>query len=205
MLNRLLPRDEQFFDLFNQLAGHLKTASALLSELFANPERTTELVRAIKDVEHQADILTLSINTRIDKSFITPIDREDIHLLASRLDDVIDRLDGTARRVVMLHINEVREPARRMASVIVQAADHIATAVIAIKRPALVSAQAAEIKKLEEEGDAIYHEAVGALFSGSPDPLEVIRWKEVYETLEIAIDQCMGVANALQSISIKNA
>jgi predicted phosphate transport protein (TIGR00153 family) len=205
MLNRLLPRDEQFFDLFNQLAGHLKTAAALLDELFANPERTTELVKAIKDVEHQADILTLSINTRIDKSFITPIDREDIHLLASRLDDVIDRLDGTARRVVMLHINEVREPARRMASVIVQAADHIATAVNAIKRPALVSAQAAEIKKLEEEGDAIYHEAVGALFAGAPDPLEVIRWKEVYETLEIAIDQCMGVANALQSISIKNA
>jgi predicted phosphate transport protein (TIGR00153 family) len=205
MLNRLLPRDEQFFDLFNQLAGHLKTAAALLDELFANPERTTELVKAIKDVEHQADILTLSINTRIDKSFITPIDREDIHLLASRLDDVIDRLDGTARRVVMLHINEVREPARRMAHVIVQAADHIATAVIAIKRPAQVSAQAAEIKKLEEEGDAIYHEAVGALFAGAPDPLEVIRWKEVYETLEIAIDQCMGVANALQSISIKNA
>jgi uncharacterized protein len=205
MLNRLLPRDEQFFDLFNQLAGHLKTAAALLDELFANPERTTELVKAIKDVEHQADILTLSINTRIDKSFITPIDREDIHLLASRLDDVIDRLDGTARRVVMLHINEVREPARRMASVIVQAADHIATAVVAIKKPALVSAQAAEIKKLEEEGDAIYHEAVGALFAGAPDPIEVIRWKEVYETLEIAIDQCMGVANALQSISIKNA
>jgi uncharacterized protein len=205
MLNRLLPCDEQFFDLFNQLAGHLKTAATLVDQLFAEPHRTAELVKQIKDVEHQADVLTLSINTRIDKSFITPIDREDIHQLASRLDDVIDRLDGTARRVVMLHINEVREPAKRMAHVIVQAAEHIATAVVAIKRPALVSAQAAEIKRLEEEGDAIYHEAVGALFAGSPDPLEVIRWKEVYETLEIAIDQCMGVANALQSISIKNA
>ena len=77
--------------------------------------------------------------------------------------------------------------------------------VVAIKKPAQVSAQAAEIKKLEEEGDAIYHEAVGALFAGAPDPLEVIRWKEVYETLEIAIDQCMGVANAVHSISIKNS
>ena len=113
MLNRLIPRDEQFFDLFNQLAEHLKTAAALLNRLFAEPHNTTELVRQIKDVEHQADVLTLSINQRIDKSFITPIDREDIHLLASRLDDVIDRLDGTARRVVMLHINEVREPAKR--------------------------------------------------------------------------------------------
>jgi predicted phosphate transport protein (TIGR00153 family) len=205
MLNRLIPRDEQFFDLFNQLAEHLKTAAGLLNELFAEPHRTAELVKQIKDVEHQADVLTLSINTRIDKSFITPIDREDIHLLASRLDDVIDRLDGTARRVVMLHINEVREPAKQMANVICEAAEHIAIAVIAIKRPSEVSAQASQIKKLEEEGDAIYHDAVGALFAGTPDPIEVIRWKEVYETLEIAIDLCMGVANAVHSISIKNA
>jgi uncharacterized protein len=205
MFSRLIPRDEQFFDLFNQLAGHLKTAATLVDQLFAEPHRTTELVRQIKDVEHQADVLTHSINVRIDKSFITPIDREDIHLLASRLDDVIDRLDGTARRVVMLHINEVREPAKQMAHVICSAAELIAQAVVSIKRPSEVSEYASRIKQLEEEGDAIYHEAVGALFAGSPDPLEVIRWKEVYETLEIAIDQCMGVANAVHSISIKNS
>jgi predicted phosphate transport protein (TIGR00153 family) len=205
MFSRLIPRDEQFFDLFNQLAGHLKTAATLVDQLFAEPHRTTELVRQIKDVEHQADILTHSINVRIDKSFITPIDREDIHLLASRLDDVIDRLDGTARRVVMLHINEVREPAKQMAHVICGAADLIAKAVVSIKRPSEVSEYATRIKQLEEEGDAIYHEAVGALFAGTPDAIEVIRWKEVYETLEIAIDQCMGVANAVHSISIKNS
>src|ERR1700716_1484807 len=123
MLSRLIPRDEQFFDLFNQLAGHLKTSAQLLDQLFAEPHRTVELVRQIKDVEHVADQLTLSISTRIDKSFITPIDREDIHLLASRLDDVIDRLDGTARRVVMLHINEVRAPAKQVADVLVRASD----------------------------------------------------------------------------------
>jgi predicted phosphate transport protein (TIGR00153 family) len=205
MLSRLIPRDEQFFDLFNQLAQHLKTSAQLLDQLFAEPARTTDLVRQIKDVEHLADELTLSINTRIDKSFITPIDREDIHLLASRLDDVIDRLDGTARRVVMLHISEVREPAKLMAHVIVRAADHIALAVGSIKRPSEVAVQAAAIKVLEEEGDALYHEAVGALFAGKPDPIEVIRWKEIYESLEQAIDQCMGVANAVQSISLKNA
>jgi uncharacterized protein len=205
MLSRLIPRDEQFFGLFNQLAEHLKTAAHLLDELFSEPHRVTELVRQIKDVEHLADTLTLEINTRIDKSFITPIDREDIHMLASRLDDVIDRLDGTARRVVMLHINEVRGPARQMAHVIVRAAELIAQAVMAIKRPSEVAKYAAQIKQLEEEGDALYHEAVGALFAGSPDALEVIRWKEVYETLETAIDLCMGVANAVHSISIKNA
>jgi predicted phosphate transport protein (TIGR00153 family) len=205
MLSRLIPRDEQFFDLFNQLAQHLKSSAQLLDQLFAEPGRTTDLVRQIKDVEHLADQLTLSINTRIDKSFITPIDREDIHLLASRLDDVIDRLDGTARRVVMLHINEVREPAKLMAHVIVRAAEHIGLAVGSIKRPSEVAVQAAAIKVLEEEGDALYHSAVGALFAGKPDPIEVIRWKEIYESLEQAIDQCMGVANAVQSISLKNA
>ncbi len=205
MLSRLIPADEEFFSLFDQLAGHLNTAAVLLDQLFTEPHRTAELVKKIKDVEHQADQLTLAVNVRIDKSFITPIDREDIHLLASRLDDVIDRLDGTARRVVMLHINEVREPAPAMAHVVVRASEHIAKAVKSIRKPAEVSAQVAEIKKLEEEGDALYHEAVGALFAGRPDPLEVIRWKEVFETLEIAIDQCMGVANALHSISIKNS
>jgi predicted phosphate transport protein (TIGR00153 family) len=205
MLSRLIPRDEQFFDLFNQLARHLQTTAQLLDQLFAEPQRTTELVRQIKDVEHQADALTLTINQRIDKSFITPIDREDIHLLASRLDDVIDRLDGTARRVVMLHIDEVREPARQMAGVIRQASGFIAEAVMSIKKPSDVAMFASKIKALEEEGDTLYHDAVGALFAGKPDPIEVIRWKEVYETLEMAIDQCMGVANAVQSISLKNA
>ncbi len=205
MLSRLVPSDEEFFGMFNQLAQQLKTAARLLDELFADPSRTTELVKQIKDVEHAADQLTLTISQRIDKSFITPIDREDIHLLASRLDDVIDRLDGTARRVVMLHVNETREPAQKMAHVILLASEHIAKAVGAIKKPREVAIQAAEIKKLEEEGDTLYHEAVGALFAGKPDPIEVIRWKEVYETLEIAIDQCMGVANAVHSISIKNS
>ena len=205
MLSRLIPRDEQFFDLFNQLAGHLRTTAQLLDQLFAEPNRTTELVKQIKDVEHLADQLTLTISTRIDKSFITPIDREDIHLLASRLDDVIDRLDGTARRVVMLHINDSRESARAMAQVILGAAGHISQAVASIRRPSDVSAEVAKIKALEEEGDALYHEAVGSLFAGTPDPLYVIRWKEVYESLEQAIDLCMGVANAVQSISLKNA
>ncbi len=205
MLGRLLPRDEKFFELFDQLAAHLATSAQMLDALFGDPQNVNHHVKLIKDVEHKADLLTTTVNQRIDKSFITPIDREDIHMLASRLDDVIDRLDGTARRVVMLHINEVREPAKQMAHVIRRASDLIAQSVKSIKKPSEVSSFASQIKQLEEEGDALYHEAVGALFAGHPDPLEVIRWKEVYETLETAIDQCMGVPNAVHSISIKNA
>ena len=95
MLGRLLPRDDQFFTLFDQLASHLANTAKMLDNLFGDASRVTELVRAIKDVEHKADLLTTTVNQRIDKSFITPIDREDIHMLASRLDDVVDLIDGT--------------------------------------------------------------------------------------------------------------
>ena len=202
---RLIPRDTAFFEMFEELTKRLGASSRLLAELFADPGRLEHFTALIKDQEHQADVITHDIISRIDQSFVTPIDREDIHLLASRLDDVIDRLDGTARRVVMLHINEVREPAKQMAHVIRRASELIAKSVAAIRRPSEVSNFASQIKQLEEEGDALYHEAVGALFAGKPDAIEVIRWKEVYETLETAIDQCMGVANAVHSISIKNA
>lgn len=205
VLARLIPRDEQFFDLFDQLTAHLTQTARMLAELLNDPQHVGDHVRAIKDVEHRADALTLTINQRIDKSFVTPIDREDIHVLASRLDDVIDLLDGTARRFEMLHIEVVKEPARQLARVLVQAAEHIQSGVSSIRQPKLVSEQVAEIKRLEEEGDAIYHSAVGALFAGHPDPLDVMKWKEMYDTLERATDSCMGVAQVLQSISLKNA
>ncbi len=205
MLGRLLPRDEKFFELFDQLAAHLATSARMLDQLFRDAPHVTEHVRAIKDVEHAADLLTAMVYQRIDKSFITPIDREDIHTLASRLDDVIDLLDGTSRRFEMLHITDVLPPAMLLSGVLTRAADEIQKAVRDMRKPALVSQHVAQIKQMEEEGDAIYHEAVGALFSGQPDPIEVIKWKEMYDTLENAIDSCMGVAQVLQSISLKNA
>ena len=205
MFGRLIPRDEQFFELFDQLCGHLATTARMLGDLFSDPSRVLEHVKAIKDVEHKADLLTATVNQRIDKSFITPIDREDIHMLASRLDDVIDLLDGAARRFEMLHIRSVLPPAKQLSALLVRAADEIQTAVSKMRKPSSVNQHVVAIKQIEEEGDAVYHEAVGALFSGTPNPLEVIKWKEMYDTLEGAIDSCMGVAQVLQSISIKNA
>jgi len=205
MLRRLIPRDEEFFDLFNQLSNHLSTTVRMLNELFADPARVAEHVRKIKDVEHKADLLTTTVNQRIDKTFITPIDREDIHHLAVRLDDVIDLVDGTARRFEMLHIAEVRPPAKQLAGVLQRAADEIERAVKSMRKPPIVNQHVVAIKQLEEEGDAIYHEAVGALFAGTPNPLDVLKWKEMYDTLERAIDSCMGVAQVLQSISLKHA
>ena len=202
---RLIPRDEGFFVLFNELAKRLKEAARLLNCLFAEPEKLDQYVASIKTVEHEADVLTHDVRARIDRSFVTPIDREDIHLLATELDDVIDLLDGTARRAAMFHIGESRAPARKLSETIARAADQIQVGVAAIKKPTVVSQTSREIKRLEEEGDAIYQEAVGELFRGKPDALEVMKWKEIYDTLERALDQCQGVGHVLESISLKNS
>jgi uncharacterized protein Yka (UPF0111/DUF47 family) len=206
MLGRFLPRDEEFFTLFNQLAGHLSTSAKLLNDMFAaDPGRAGEFVKSIKDVEHQADLLTASIIQRIDMSFSTPFDREDIHNVTTSLDDVIDLIDGTARRFVMFHITEIREPGQRLAGIILRASAEVEAGVAGSRKPKIVRTRVAAIKQLEEEADAVYHEAVGALFAGNPNPVEVIKWKEMYDKLEGTTDSCMGVAQALQSLSLKHA
>jgi predicted phosphate transport protein (TIGR00153 family) len=205
MFSKLIPRDEKFFDLFDEIAIRLVRAAKLQKQLFSEPARIVEHVAAIKSVEHEADVLTHDVITRLNKSFVTPFDREDIHELASRLDDVVDLIDGTARRAVMFRITTVREPARLLADVIVRAADSLEKAVVAIKKPKIVIERGQEVKVLEEEGDAIYHAAVGKLFDGGEDPIEVMRWKELYDTMERTLDQCEDVANVLESIVLKNA
>jgi uncharacterized protein len=200
-----MPRDDEFFNMFSELASRLTASARLLNELFSDPGRMAEYVTAIKKIEHEADNLTRDVITRINKTFVTPFDREDIHLLTSRLDDVIDLIDGIARRAAMFHIQETRPPAIRLTEVLVKAGDAIETAVASMKKPAVVAEMSADLKRLEEEGDAIYHQSVGDLFAGSPDALEVIKWKELYDKLEDAIDGSAHVGNALESISLKNA
>ena len=201
---RLIPRDEKFFDMFAELAKRLTAAAQLVSQLIAEPHRRTELVSAVKAVEHEADNLTRDIISRINTSFVTPIDREDIHLLASRLDNVIDLLDGAARRIEMFRITGTTDHAKRLANVLTRAAVHIEEAVASIKKPKIVAERTKEIKLLEEEGDGIYHEAVGLLFDGAQDAIHIMKWKEMYDRLESAIDECEDVANVLESISIKH-
>ena len=201
---RLIPRDEAFFEMFAQLAKRVSAAARLLKQLFADPANLEQHVAAIKAVEHEADEITHGIILRIDKSFVTPIDREDIHVLASELDDVVDLIDGTARRAEMFHITEVREGARRLCDVLIRATDHIEAAVAHMKDSRIVVARGRDIKLREEEGDQLYHQAVGELFAGKPDALEVIKWKELFDTLERALDQCEDVANVLESIALKH-
>src|SRR3954452_8140350 len=157
--------------MFSDLARHATTSATLLHDLFADPAHLERFAAEIKEVEHQADDITRDVISRIDKSFVTPIDREDIHLLASRLDNVVDLIDGTARRAAMFHITDAKEPARGLCGVLVRAPNCIESAVLNVKNSKIVAERSREIKEREEEGDAIYHEAVGALFKGTPDPI----------------------------------
>ena len=201
---RLIPRDQEFFNMFAELAARLTSTARLLHELFSDPAQVGPKVAAIKKLEHEADQITHGVIDRINRTFVTPIDREDIHMLASRLDNVIDKIDGASRRAQMFRIDERREPAVELCAILIRMGEAIEGAVTNVKSPKVVVARGVEIKQLEEQGDAIYHDAVGGLFEGAPDALVVIKWKELYDKLEEALDECEDVANTLDSIALKN-
>jgi uncharacterized protein len=205
---RLLPRDEKFFDFFSAVASFTAEAATLLQELLrAETQRRTAIVDQIKRLEHQADQVTHDVVTRLDRVFITPLDREDIHLLASRLDDVIDLIDGTARRLLLFHAGKSPEGAMLIADVIGKAVVQLQAGVAALEKNkgGTVLAACVQVKRMEEEGDALYHEWLARLFEGSPDPLDVIKWKEIYDNLEKTLDTIEDAANVLESVSIKHA
>jgi predicted phosphate transport protein (TIGR00153 family) len=202
---RFLPKDEGFFDLFDSLSARLLTSATLLRELFNDPTRLEELAGKIKQEEHGADATTYEIMQRIDRSFVTPLDREDIHLLANRLDNVVDLIDGTARRATMFNIKERRDQAIALIDVLVSCAGSLGRGVKGVRKSEEVHKVAREVKVLEERADSLYAKAIGELFSGSPNPLDVIKWKEIYDNLEHAVDECEDVANVLESISLKNS
>jgi predicted phosphate transport protein (TIGR00153 family) len=205
---RLLPRDAKFFELFSSVADISVESAKLQLELLQTDEaRRGAIVDAIKRLEHQADEVTHEVVSRLDRVFITPLDREDIHLLASRLDDVVDLIDGTASRVQMYRAGVAPRGAVLMADVVVRATQELRVAVKALERnkDGVVLEACARVKRLEEEGDSVYHEWVARLFDGTPDALVVIKWKEIYDTLEKTLDQMEDAGNVLESISIKHA
>jgi len=202
---RILPRDEKFYDLFTELAKRLTGSASILQEMFQNPAQLDAKVTAIKGLEHEADNLTHDIIDRIDRTFVTPFDREDIHSLASELDDVIDLIDGTARRAQIFRIQRIRPPAIVLAEVLSRAGQAVEEGVRDMKNAKHVYAVSEKLKVLEEEGDAVYHDAMGKLFAEGGETLDVIKWKDLYDKLEDALDQCEDVGNVLQSIALKNA
>ena len=204
MLN-FFPRDEKYFDQFNELARRIHESARILARFFNNESPVATVADQIKRLEHECDEISHQILRGIDRSFITPIDREDIHRLAVRLDDVIDLIDGTVRRLILFGITEPTPIARRLSQVIVAATEELVEAVAALRKQKGVIEHCIHIKKLENEGDVAYQEAVASLFRGKVDPIEVIKWKDVYDNMEECIDRCEAVAHVLESVVLKHS
>ena len=202
---RLVPRDQGFYDLFTQAARQNHTAAELIRELFLNFDQRERLRERIRQVEHEGDETTHQIMRRINTTFVTPFDREDIYRLASNLDDVLDHIDAAADFVVLHNIIEPLPEFTKQADVLVRATE---TANLALERLRTFKGLEdywVEINRLENEGDQIYRRTVAHLFSGDFKAMDAFKHKDVVEELEEAIDSLEDVANAIESIVLKHA
>ena len=201
----LVPRDRQYFDLFEEAAGNVLRAAELLDQMLTTYPDHGELGREILICEQEGDRITHDIIRRLNETFVTPIDREDIHALASALDDVVDFTEEVADYLGLYKIEAPMEQAQRLAEVLHQAGRQIAEAMPRLRGFRDISHYTVEINRLENEGDRITREAVASLFDGGIDPMVVIRWKDLFERLEAAIDATERVANILEGVVIKNS
>ena len=204
MAFRLYPRDEQFFDLFNQMAGEIKTAAALLDELFAASPPNVSRVDLIKDAEHRCDALTHDTIQRLHRTFVTPFDREDIYAMATSLDNVMDAIDHAASLVALYGIQMVRSDSRELVRTVSASAERLTLALTALADSRPVHPHAVEINRLENEADRAYQESVRLLFESETDPILIMKWKEIYDNLERITDCCEDVANVVEAIVVKH-
>ncbi len=202
---RLIPREERFYDDFEALAREIVRAAHLIEEMVAPDHPIWDRADEIKELEHKCDFLTHGIIQRLNRTFVTPLDREDIHALARSLDDVMDAIDASASFIRLYRIRSVRSGARDLARIIVGCADEMLKAMQVFEKRKGVTARAVEINRLENEADRLHQEAVRELFEQEHDPLTVIKWKEILDFLEAATDRCEDVANVLEGVVVKRA
>ena len=201
----LVSRDRQFFDLFEEAAGNIQRAADLLDQMLRHYPDNADLARDILICEQEGDRITHDIIRRLNETFVTPIDREDIYSLASALDDIVDYTEEVADYLGLYKIEAPMEQAQRLSHVLLQCARQIAEAMPRLRGFRDINHFVVEINRLENDGDRITREAIASLFDGGIDPMVVIRWKDIYERLEAAIDACERVAHILESVVIKNA
>ena len=204
MAFRLIPREERFYDDFVALARQIRHGAGLLEEMLAPERPVWDKAEEIKEVEHECDTLTHQIIQRLHRTFVTPLDREDIFGLARSLDDVMDAIDATAAIVRLYHIEAVRPDARVLTRIIKDSVDQLVTALQALERKVGVKEPAVEINRLENEADRAHQTAVRRLFEEERDPIAIIKWKEILDFLEDATDRCEDVANVLEGVMVKH-
>ncbi|MDD5285330.1 MAG: DUF47 family protein [Desulfuromonadaceae bacterium] len=202
----LIPKEEKFFEMFQEMGGILISGAERLKLMLDQYEDPLASQREIKEIEHQGDALTHSIIIRLNKTFITPLDREDIHALASALDEILDLIDASAQRFVMYRVEKPTIEARELAFIIVRCCHTINSALKYLgKRHDDICEHCVEINSLENEADKVSREAISRLFDEEKDPVQLIKWKEIYEILERTTDRCEDAANILESVVVKNA
>ena len=205
MAFRLIPREEKFFEDFVEMAGAIRKGAVLLEEMLAPEHPVWEKAQAIKTVEHRCDEISHDVLTRLHRTFVTPIDREDIHELLRALDDVIDDIDASADMLRLYRIETVRPAAREISRHIVEACNEMFRAVEALAQGKSVTEPVREISSIENKADGAYTTGVGTLFEQEKDPIQVIKWKEILDMLEGATDRCKDVAKVLEAIHVKHS
>jgi hypothetical protein len=205
LLQRFLPHEETFFNLFAKQADNIHLGAKALQQMLSHYTGVPEQVQNIKAIEHEGDEITHSIFTKLNQTFITPFDREDIHELCSQLDDVIDLIDAAGSRFVLYRVDSVRPGTLDLVKVLVSATSEVSAAVHALETPDSALKHCIEINRYENESDRICRTLIAQLFEEERDPVQIIKWKEIYEVIETAVDKCEDVANVIEGVILKSA
>lgn len=201
---RLIPREEKYFELMNQLAAKVREGGETFLALFQEYNKHAEYAERIKALELDSDDIVAQITNKLNSTFITPIDREDIYLLVTELDDVIDMINDVARRLEMYGVTTPRPDAKEIAAVLNRATRELKDAFSLLENSKGVGDHCRRIRQFEKEADHLYRDAIRRLFAESKDPFEVIKWMSLYEEMEQSIDRCKDVAEALEAVVVKN-
>jgi uncharacterized protein Yka (UPF0111/DUF47 family) len=204
MAFRLIPREEKFYSDFLSLADELVKGSSMLEEMLSADRPNWDKADEIKEVEHKCDFLTHEIIQRLNRTFVTPLDREDIHALARSLDDVMDAIDASATLIRIYRLDNVRFGARELAKIISACTGEVRLALAALEQNKGVGIHAVEINRLENEADRAHQQSVSRLFDDEPNPIVVMKWKETLDFLEDATDRCEDVANVIEGVMVKH-
>jgi hypothetical protein len=201
----LIPREEKFFDMFVEDSRNVLAAARLLEQFFRNYDERERIASQLRDAEHHGDQLSHEIGHKLESTFVTPFDREDIHALISRLDDILDLIEEVADTCILYSIDAPTETVARQAELIVLQVEQITDALTHLRGFKGLERYWIEVHRLENEGDRIARRAVADLFTNGQDPVEIIKWKDVYSLLEEAIDTCEDAANVIERIVVKHA
>lgn len=201
----LIPREEKFFDMFVEDAGNVLTAARILETFFRSYGERERIAAQLLDLEHQGDQISHDIGHKLEATFVTPFDREDIHALISRLDDILDLIEEVADTCILYNISEPTDVAVAQAEIIVKQCIQLREALTKLRHFKDVEPHWIEIHRLENEGDQIVRKAIASLFDNGTNPVEVIKWKDVYSLMEDAIDASEDAANVIERIVVKHA